>query len=87
MGTPTFRIWVIGTNRILGVPGGDTEPAEMPAKLQKIFTDTSVEVYADFEVTPLEKYKKGRMQDVRIDSVENIVIYKDKKYYKKMKGL
>ncbi len=87
MGTPTFRIWIIGTNRILGIPGGDTEPAEMPDKLQKLFTNTSVEVYADFVVTPLTKYKRGHMQDVRIDSVENLVIYKDNKLYKKMKSL
>ena len=86
-GTPSFRIWIIGTNRILGVPGGDTEPAEMPGKLEKLFTSTGIEIYADFEVTPLRKYKRGYMQDVRIDSVENLTIYKDGEFYKRKKTL
>lgn len=87
MGTPTFRIWIIGTKRILGIPGGDTEPAEMPEKLQKLFTSTSVEIYADFIVTPRTKYKTGHMQFVRIDSIENLIIYKDGNFYKKVKAL
>ena len=87
METPTFRIWIIGTNRMLGIPGGDTEPAEMPEKLEKLFTSTSVEIYADFTVTPLTKFRPGYVQDIRIDAAENLVIYKDGKFYKKMKTL
>jgi hypothetical protein len=86
-GTPSFRIWIIGTNRILGVPGGDTEPAEMPRQLEKIFTSPGTEIYADFVVTPLTKYKPGYMQDVRIESVDNLIIYKDGKFHRRLKTL
>ena len=35
-GNPRYRIWIIGTNRILGVPGGDLKPAAMPEKLETL---------------------------------------------------
>jgi hypothetical protein len=86
-GTPSFRIWIIGTNRLLGIPGGDTEPADMPKALEDLFTEPGVQVYGDFEVTPLTKYKAGEMQLVKITSVENLIIYKGDTFYRKMKKL
>ncbi len=87
-GNPCYRIWIIGTNRLLGVQGGDLEPASMPADLQALFhTNTRLRVYADFKVTPLTTYKKGHMQIVQIYSVKNLVIYSGDKLLKKMKEL
>jgi hypothetical protein len=79
-GTPCYRIWIVATRRILGVGGGDLEPAEMPQALQSVFSNTSVEVYADFAVTPLTKYEKGVMQMVRVDATSNLVIYVNGQY-------
>jgi hypothetical protein len=87
-GNPCFRIWIIGTKRLLGVRGGDLEPASMPPDLQAFFhTNASLRVYADFNVTPLTIYKKGHMQIVQIDSAKNLVIYSGEKFLKKMKEL
>lgn len=85
-GNPTFRIWIIGPNRILGVKGGDLEPAEMPEKLEALMSHDT-EIYADFYVTPLTKYNKGVMQMVRIDAVENLVIYRGGQFVSKHKQL
>jgi hypothetical protein len=84
MATPHFRIWIVSTNRNLGLLGGDTEPAEMPEKLQKLFTNTSISVYGDFTVTPLTEYKLGVMQFVRIKSAKNLVVYNGSKFLKKL---
>jgi prevent-host-death family protein len=83
-GNPTFRIWIIGTNRILGIPGGDLEPADMPEKLEKLFTDTGIIVYGDFTVTPLTEYKPGVMQFVRIELAKNLVVYSTDRFMKKL---
>jgi hypothetical protein len=85
-GNPPFRIWIVGTNRILGVKGGDLVPAEMPEKLKAIMT-LDTKIYADFHITPLTKYVKGVMQIVRIDAVENLVIYRGGKFVAKRKQL
>ena len=87
-GNPCFRIWIIGTKRLLGVQGGDIDPATMPTELEALFqANGSLRVYADFKVTPLTKYKKGHMQMVRIDSVKNLVIYQGDTFLEKMKEL
>jgi hypothetical protein len=83
-GNPTFRIWIIGTNRILGIPGGDLKPADMPEELEKLFTDTGIIVYGDFIVKPLTEYKPGVMQFVRIESAKNLVVYSGDKFMRKL---
>lgn len=85
-GTPSVRIWIIGTKRLVGVPGRDIEPAEMPDELTSLIS-WGTQIYADFHVTPLTKYKKGEMQMVRIDAVENLVIYKNGKFSEKRRKL
>jgi hypothetical protein len=86
-GNPTFRIWVIGTNRLLGIPGGDIDPAEMPEKLGKLFINTSISVYGDFTVKPISEYKPGIIQFVRIESVKNLIVYSADKFIKKLEKL
>ena len=80
-GTPTFRIWVVGTKHMLGVHESERKPPiagqdsfyAMPAGLLKWLSDTST-VFADFRVGPLQKYHKGEMQLVCVQSATNIVV-------------
>jgi hypothetical protein len=70
-GNPTFRIWPIGTKRILGVTGpnpGDT--AIMPEGLACGFF---CDVVGDFEVCPFSQNRPGVMQRVCIESTKNTV--------------
>lgn len=86
-GNPMFRIWIIGTKRLLGVRGGDQEEADMPKELEQLFTKPFVQIYGDFTVTPIDTYKKGTMQTVRIDAVKNLVIYRDEAFVSRMATL
>ncbi len=86
-GNPMYRLWIIGTARILGIGGGDLVPADMPQTLEKIFTDSDIVVYGDFTVTPLTEYKFGVMQYVRIESAKNLAIYSGDTFLKKLSRL
>jgi hypothetical protein len=78
-GNPTFRIWIIGTNHVLGIYDHGEENPEMPDTLQNIFKDDlQIRVYGDYTVVPLAKYRKGEMQLVRVISFSNLLI-KNKK--------
>jgi len=67
-GAPTLRIWIVGTNRILGVRGTSKVPHEVePGTF-------NTEVWADFVVYPLTKPKPGVMQFVCIESASNITL-------------
>jgi len=82
-GTPSVRLWKIGTSRILGIYSGpssgpfddgivDDEDVELPPNLMKHdFTKSSV--FADFEVCPLAPEKDGHMQPACIESAKRIV--------------
>ncbi|TMJ18816.1 MAG: hypothetical protein E6G92_03015 [Alphaproteobacteria bacterium] len=71
-GTPSKRIWVVGTRRILGVserPAAGGEGVEgLPANLQAALPDQPfrTEVYGDFEVCPFTRERPGWMQIVCI---------------------
>jgi len=86
-GNPMYRIWIIGTKRLLGIRGGDLDEADMPKELEQLFTKTFVRIYGDFTVTPIDTYKKGTMQTVRIDAVKNLVIYRDGAFVSRMATL
>jgi hypothetical protein len=82
-GNPTFRLWKIGTHRLLGIYSGpgagpfddglaDEDDVELPVNLMKHdFTKGSV--FGDFEVCPLAPENEGRMQPACIESAKNIV--------------
>jgi hypothetical protein len=88
-GTPTFRLWKVGTKRVLGIYSGpsvdrwglDSERPELPANIERqlahsenpVFPDR---IFADFEICPLEPEKEGVMQAVCIESAKNIVMEK-----------
>ena len=86
-GTPAFRLWKVGTNRVLGIYSGpsvlvngdltgDNEDPEFPSNLAAKFHPNENRIFADFEVCPLEKEKPGTMQAACIESAKNIVIQK-----------
>lgn len=85
-GTPAYRLWKMGTNRLLGIYSGpsvnrwglDNEAPEFPANVQRALDDGMWNrIYADFEVCPLEEEKPGHMQAACIESAKNLVIKKD----------
>jgi hypothetical protein len=83
-GAPSYRIWKIGTKRILGVYGGaltyppradkDSQLPEFPSEIDRVFRPPDNAVYADFQIRPLEPERKGEMQAVCIESASNIAV-------------
>jgi hypothetical protein len=71
-GNPSQRIWIIGTNRMLGVRGGTNLPKALETKLGD-FDDAAT---GNFEVCPFTPKRKGWMQIVCIASVSNIKMTK-----------
>jgi hypothetical protein len=58
-------------------PEGDD--SELPANLEAVFHITdpfTVDVYADFEVCPLERHVQGHMQAACIESARHLVVTK-----------
>ena len=70
-GTPTLRIWRIGTDRLLGVDNDIPVPESLSRRL-----DWDVDAYADFEVCPFTPEREGEMQTVCVESAEHIVVRK-----------
>ena len=66
-GTPTMRIWRIGTERILGVLDSFIGP-DSPA------VGWDEEAYGDYLVCPFTKQKPGEMQKVCIESAAHVFI-------------
>jgi len=86
-GNPSFRLWKIGTNRVLGIYSGpsanrwglDSEGPELPANISQAFSRSKLDVpydvwiVADFDVCPLAPEKPETMQPACIESAKNIV--------------
>jgi hypothetical protein len=81
-GTPTFRIWVVGTKRILGVIQDPKSPnsdyPEMPKELMDIFFAQvaifGTDIYGDFLIEPLAPDEKGAMRPVRVITSKKLVV-------------
>lgn len=71
-GNPTFRIWIVGTHRLLGLAGRswrETESGDMlPSPLRRVVgaAGFSTVVFADFDICLLERQRRGVMQKVCI---------------------
>jgi hypothetical protein len=82
-GTPSIRLWKIGTKRILAIhsgPGykrGDTrenESPELPSNVERALSKSKYgSIFGDFNMCPLEPEVAGEMQDACIESGKNIV--------------
>jgi len=91
-GTPSYRLWKIGTHRLLGIYSGpsvdrfglDSEGPEFPANVESAFGQSKMDspydiwIFADFEVCPLEPEKPGHMQAACIETAKNLFVEKDK---------
>jgi hypothetical protein len=82
-GNPTIRVWKIGTHRILGILSGpgaekrdpeDSVHPELPANVERVFKSLSTQIFADFEICPLQPERPGTMQDACIESAKNIFV-------------
>ena len=83
-GNPPYRLWKIGTTRVLGIYSGpsvwppidqrDQENPEFPANLKHAFDELSNRVFANFEICPLEPDHPGWMQHACIESATNVFI-------------
>lgn len=83
-GNPSFRIWRVGTKRVLGVSdwrnagdmSADLANLHLPPGIQKRFLENLDETYifGDYTVCPLEPEHPGWMQDVCIVRAENLVV-------------
>jgi hypothetical protein len=78
-GAPTFRIWPVGTRRVLGVNvprGEDSEdprfPAEVNAARGPRFDMFRTALYGDYLVCPFSSPRAGRMQFVCVAKAKRV---------------
>ena len=71
-GTPSLRIWPIGTKRILGVHH-DEEPWSVPGCLSP-HIGFDKDLYADFLLCPFTHERTGRMRFVCIESASRMLV-------------
>ena len=64
-GNPTFRIWPVGTIRIIGVTG--PKPGDPPIMPENPACGFDCDVVADFELCPFSESKPGVMQRAGIE--------------------
>jgi hypothetical protein len=69
-GTPSIRMWPVGTKRILGVLPSEAEI--MPDVVRRNVNWTT-RVYGDYEVCPFTPEKVGEMRFVCIESASNLI--------------
>ncbi|HWV99198.1 MAG TPA: hypothetical protein VNZ64_05835 [Candidatus Acidoferrum sp.] len=77
-GTPSFRIWIVGTKRILGIRQNGNEQPDVPKDLRNLIS-LDRDVFGDFTVEPLTPSEPGVMQTVRVLSVSKIVLIEGNK--------
>src|SRR5262252_6452678 len=77
-GTPSIRLWPVGTKRLLGIidpqdishaPGPSIIPASIMGQL-----NGDKEIFGDYLVCPLTRSEPGRMQTVCIESGKNLSV-------------
>src|SRR6476660_7377991 len=77
-GTPSLRIWYVGTNRILGVTSrplaDDVQYPIAPANLLNALGGFGLFIFVDFEVCPFTPKRQGWMQMVCVERAENLAI-------------
>ena len=77
-GTPSVRIWVVGTSRVLGVVQQDERFGDLPANVRNLWAAHGNEamwassLFGDFRVCPITKSKPGRMQLVSLKEATSL---------------
>lgn len=75
-GTPSVRIWKVGTRRMLGVSEGRFSREgyqNLPPALASTLS-WETDLFADFMVCPFTRERPGVMQLVCVDSATNLVV-------------
>jgi hypothetical protein len=75
-GTPSARIWKVGTQRLLGVSDSRCQRPECPQMPQELADRLSWEhvIFGEFRVCPFTESRPGHMQLVCIASAKNLVV-------------
>lgn len=77
-GSPTARIWEIGTHRLLGVSDGQFQKdgyANLPESIQSM-VGFGIDLYGDFKVYPFTESRPGVMQLICVESGKHLVMKK-----------
>jgi hypothetical protein len=69
-GTPSTRIWIVGTHRMLGIPSEDNE---LPPNVKVLLKDFDDNIFGDFVVCPLSPERPGTMRMVFVKSASHLV--------------
>jgi hypothetical protein len=77
-GTPSWRIWVVGTKRLLGVRQSGNEVPDVPKELLNLISPGK-DVFADFTVEPLTPEEPGVMRLVRVVSASKLAVVESNK--------
>ncbi len=81
-GTPSIRLWPVGSRRMLGIiDPKDVSNASGPSVLPEAVRtklDADKDVFGDFLVCPLSPRRTGRMQTVCIESGKNLRVQEHK---------
>jgi hypothetical protein len=75
-GTPSTRIWPVGTHRMLGVVDPrhpDDEVGEMPKSVLRLLTPENPTVLGDFYVCPVSPERAGWMRFVVVKKVRRLL--------------
>jgi hypothetical protein len=78
-GTPTVRIVVSDTRRVLGVVQPNASFDDLPANVRRIWTgkdpeaDWKTSIHGDFKVCPLAADRPGRMQRVTLIEAVHLI--------------
>lgn len=78
-GTPSVRIAVSGTHRVLGVIQPNESFGDLPASVRSIWTgkdpevDWKTAIYGDFKVCPVGSDRPGRMQRVTLIKANRLI--------------
>lgn len=77
-GAPAFRIWPLGTKRVLGVVDTMHEadsPGVLPASVQALVSPDAfqVDVFGEFHVCPLMRDRPGFMRPVRLKDARRLI--------------
>lgn len=69
-GTPSLRIWPIGTRRLLGILA-DEDLLAIPENIRNE-VGFGKDIYGDFSVCPFTESKPGQMQFVCVEAMSNV---------------
>ncbi len=73
-GSPSLRIWPVGTKQLYGLrgTGADPENVALPEKLRDILASNPREVNGKWEVCPLEAERPNQLRSVCLESASEL---------------